>query len=82
MKKLLIIPLIAIMLCGCNSQDNEYSDKVSVKDIFYTYTDEETCVEYFVSYGSYNMGNITPKYNQDGALKLNKKCLRDKMEEK
>ena len=82
MKKLLIIPLVAIMLCGCESRPtSKYSDKVDFQG-FYIYVDDDTCVEYFVSNGSHNIGIVNPRYDKDGSMKLNKQCLRDKMEEK
>lgn len=78
MKKMIILIIAILLLCGCeNKNGNKYSDKPIVTNIFYVYTDEDTCVEYFVSYGTYNVGNVMPRYNQDGTLKLNKQCLRD-----
>ena len=78
MKKMIILIIAILLLCGCeNKNDNKYSEKPTVAKFFYIYTDEDTCVEYFVSHGTYNIGNVTPRYNQDGTLKLNKQCLRD-----
>lgn len=75
---LIIIFIIALFcLCGCESTPtSEYSDKVDFQE-FYLYVDDETCVEYYVSNGYSNYGNVNPRYNQDGTLKLNKQCLKD-----
>ena len=76
---ILIIPIL--LLCGCESSPtSKYSDKVEAQ-AFYLYVDDETCVEYYVSNATYNRGNVNPRYNQDGTLKLNKKCLKDKVGE-
>ena len=29
---------------------------------------------------TFNIGNVNPRYNQDGTIKLNKQCLEDKGE--
>ena len=77
MKKTILVMILVLLLCGCeNSPTSKYSDKVDFQG-FYLYVDAETCVEYYVSNGSYNIGNVNPRYNQDGTLKLNKECLKD-----
>lgn len=74
MKKIkLIIPLIIVLLlCGCSKEkeENEF--------LFKTYIDKDTCVEYFVSDGAYNRGNVMPKYYVNGTLKINEDCLNGK----
>ena len=69
MKKIIAICLILSFLTGCSVKyDNDLNNRN-------TYIDEDTCVEYFVSSGYYSKGVFSPKYNRDGTLKLNKKCL-------
>lgn len=72
--------IITFCLCGCKShQENEYSEGAYyIGKRFTIFTDDETCVEYFVSNGSYNIGNVMPRYNQNGTIKLNKQCLEEK----
>lgn len=79
MEKIIILIIFCICLCGCEEQqDNKYSEGTYVIGSRFTvFVDEETCVEYFVSDGYYNVGNIFPRYNQDKTLKLNKECLND-----
>ena len=82
MKKIFLIITIFITLfclCGCDKhQENKYSEGTYYSgDRFTIFVDEETCVEYFVSEGGYNRGDVMPRYNQDGTLKINKKCLND-----
>lgn len=69
MKKIIVICLILSFLTGCKV---EY---VGNLNDYETYIDKDTCVEYFVSAGYYSKGVFSPKYNRDGTLKLNKKCL-------
>lgn len=76
MKRIVIIPIMVItilFLTGCNERTSEYDS--SLLNSYYIYVDKETCVEYFVSDGSYNTGDFTPRYNADGTLKTNKNCL-------
>ena len=82
MKKICLLLTLILLLCGCEKiQENEYSESsYYIGDRFTLYVDEETCVEYFVSNGAYNEGIVTPKYNQDGTLKLNKKCMEENKE--
>lgn len=73
-KKTVILVLIAILtLTGCTNEANEYNPNIS--DYYYIHIDKETCVEYFVSFGSNNLGNFNPRYNTDGTLKINKECI-------
>jgi len=75
MKKILIILLIVIMLCGCNSNTESSKDDYAIS----IYTDSETCVEYLKYHSGYK-GGITERYNKNGTLKINKKCLESKGE--
>lgn len=77
MKKICLILILVLLLCGCEkNKENEYSEgSYYIGNRFTLYVDEETCVEYFVSNGTSSIGIVTPKYNQDGTLKLNKKCI-------
>ena len=80
-KKMIILLIPILLLCGCESRPtSKYSDNVELQD-YYVYVDEDTCIEYFVSNGIYNKGNVNPRYNRDGTLKLNKQCLKDKLED-
>ncbi len=76
--KLLIIPVLLLLLCGCEESVDKSYTNVEIADDFYIYTDADTCVEYFVSYGHYNMGNVYPRYNADGSLKINNWCLENR----
>lgn len=79
-KKIIILAIPILLLCGCeNRPTSKYSDNVEFQG-FYLYVDDDTCAEYYVSNGSYNIGNVNPRYNQDGTIKLNKQCLEDKGE--
>lgn len=76
-KKIIILVIGILLLCGCESTPtSKYSDEVGFQG-FYLYVDEDTCVEYYVSNGSYNVGVVNPRYNVDGTLKLNKQCLKE-----
>lgn len=80
MKNKAILSLLFILLCcGCGETtvDKKYTNS-SVNDDFYIYIDSDTCLEYFVSNGYYNYGNVFPRYNEDGTIRQNKKCLKDK----
>ena len=77
MKKIILLIISILLLCGCEkTPTSKYSDKIEGQG-FYLYVDAETCVEYYVSNGMYNIGSVMPRYNQDGTLKLNKECLKD-----
>ena len=76
MKKIIILIIGILLLSGCDGE-NKYSDRASNPYSFRTYVDEETCIEYFISDDTYNSGNVVPKYNRDGTLKLNKQCLKE-----
>ena len=82
MKRIILLLIICICLCGCEKhQENEYSEGTYyIGKRFTIFVDKETCIEYFVSAGAYNNGNVLPRYNQDGTLRLNKKCLLDKVD--
>ena len=83
MKKIILLIIPLLLLCGCEGKPvNEYSESSSYIGVRFTiYVDEDTCVEYFVSDGSYNTGDVYPRYNQDGSLKVNNKCMNDKESE-
>ena len=78
MKNKVLVLILILILCGCSmeKQVNDYTTAEAF-DVFYIHTDEETCVEYFVSYSSYNQGNFSPRYNADGTLKLNEVCVNE-----
>lgn len=63
MKKLIILIIPIILLCGCDSEDGAVYNK---------YVDKDNCVMYL----SRSQGGIIPMYNSDGSLKLDKKCLK------
>lgn len=69
-KKLLIVLTLLFCLTGCESNSKDSEDDYTI--LFYT--DSETCVEYIKYAGGYK-GGITPRFNADGSLKLNKECL-------
>lgn len=79
MKKILF-PLVALILfCGCEvKEDKEKNGIERVNSYFYIYVDKSTCLEYFVSDGSYNRGNVSPRYNANGKIRTNKECLEEK----
>lgn len=76
---IIIFIVITFCLCGCvTHQENEYSESTDyIGTRFTIFVDAETCVEYFVSEGTYNTGDVMPRYNQNGTLKTNNKCLND-----
>lgn len=76
MKKILII----IIILGCFIFTKGVYGKAEYNDGFNIaiYIDKDTCVEYFVSDGSYNRGTVFPRYNADGTLKTNKKCMKNR----
>ena len=69
-KKVLIVLTLLFCLTGCESNSKDSEDDYTI--LFYT--DSETCVEY-IKYASIDKGGITPRFNADGSLKLNKECL-------
>lgn len=80
MKKLLILPLLLLLVTGCNiSTNNETEGNELNKNDIYFYIDENTCVEYIVYDGWYS-GRITPRLNRDGTIMLNEECLNKKGE--
>lgn len=68
MKKLSIL-IIVIFLCGCEIDSPESA-------VYSKYIDKDTCIIYLSRYE----GGIIPMYNQDGTLKVDKKCLESKGE--
>ena len=75
--KILLLAIPVILLTGCESgnQNNKYTEERNINDHFYIYTDEETCIEYFVSYGSHSTGIVTPRYDVNGNFKKNGACM-------
>ena len=55
---LILIEILTLTLTGCAERTSEYEE--SLIESYYIYIDKETCVEYFVSNSSYNMGNFSP----------------------
>lgn len=73
-KKIISLILIGILtLTGCTERTNEYEPAFTSS--YYIFVDDATCVEYFASNGTYNMGNFNVRYNADGTLKTNKECI-------
>lgn len=67
--------------CSIETQESTQNESSYLKNRIKTFVDKETCVEYFVSNGYYNQGEVTVKYNADGTLKINKKCLEEDNDE-
>lgn len=82
MKKLLILPLLLLLVTGCNVSTNNETEHNEIDDTdIYIYTDEETCVEYIVYLRYIDVpGSITPRLNRDGTIMLNEECLNKKGE--
>lgn len=80
MKKLLILPLLLLLVTGCNISTNNETERNELnKNDIYFYIDENTCVEYIV-YDGWDSGGITPRLNRDGTIMLNEECLNKKGE--
>ena len=80
MKKLFILPLLLLLVTGCNISTNNETDHNEVnKNDIYFYTDENSCVEYII-FDGYRAGGITPRLNRDGTIMLNEECLNKKGE--
>ena len=77
MKKLIILIIGIILLCGCSRED--YNEKRvnenKFNELYVTY-DKDTCVEY-IEYSGLYRGGLSVRYNTDGTIKLNKKCLEE-----
>ena len=65
MKKILLLITLILLLSGCSIESVRNPQMVN-------YVDEDTCVIYLTRYEA----GITPMYNQDGTLKLDKECLK------
>lgn len=85
MKKILLVIVSIMLLTGCGA---EPITKTEARNLTYYiqdsidfnfYVDKETCVEYIL-FSGLKKGNITPRLNDDGTLKLNEICLKDKGE--
>lgn len=80
MKKLLILPLLLLLVTGCNVSTNDETERNEVnKNNIYFYTDENSCVEYII-FNAYKAGGIIPRLNRDGTIMLNEECLNKKGE--
>lgn len=71
---ILIILGILFMTTGCEetvakSEVNYFKNGINIEVI----VDKDTCVEYL----SYYKRGLSPLYNADGSLKLNKQCIND-----
>lgn len=66
MKKLFILIIPILLLCGCDSEQINYNK----------FIDKDTCVIYLSRY----QGGITPMLNEDGTLKIDKDCIKNKGE--
>lgn len=76
MKKIIILSLITILCVGCESVKDYEIDEVNDRE-FSVFIDETTCVEYL--YNVYvKKGGMTVRYNQDGTIKVNEDCLKEK----
>lgn len=78
-KKIVILLLLTLLVSGCSTSEEEIKNET-----LYIGTevrvDKETCVEYIRVKEQWNYGFvIVPRYNQDGTLRLNKKCLLEKV---
>lgn len=66
MKKLFILIIPILLLCGC---ENQYS----------IYTNSQTCEEYFINEDE---KIIIPQYDNEGMIQKNKECLEKNKGEK
>ena len=73
--KLGLIVLTIMLLCGCSAEEKYKDTKYSTDELF---VDKETCIEYFrnYTYGGYYV--ITPRYDENGMVKINEQCLKNK----
>lgn len=78
-KKLVILILLILLLCGCDNIDSYNVDSYNNRE-FDVFIDETTCVEYFID-NYVKKGGITVRYNADGTIKVNKDCLQNGSEE-
>lgn len=79
-----LVLTIVLLITGCGvdtvNDDAESENNYEVKYMqeyysFDFYVDKETCVEYIV-FKSQNKGNVIPRLNSDGTIKLNENCLK------
>ena len=75
MKKIFLLVLLILLLCGCNRTEKRINDN-SWDELYVTY-DNETCVEY-IEYDGIKKGGLSVRYNRDGTIKINKQCLNEK----
>lgn len=77
-KKSLLLIILIILLTGCTAEPigtEEKNDTYYIQDsiMFEFYVDKGTCVEYIQSYKG--KGELIPRLNADGTVKLNTECL-------
>ncbi len=78
MKKILVLIILILFLSGCKASATYKTEETDNYD-YGVFVDKATCVEYLVSY-EYKKGGIIVRYNQDGTIKVNNECLKDKGE--
>ena len=76
MKKIIVLLLIIIALTGCETPKDYETEQIEDNG-FIVFVDDITCVEYISSVYKYE-GGISVRYNQDGTIRTNKKCLEEK----
>lgn len=80
--KLLIIPVAALLLCGCDEKpieevkSEQYEYYMQGSEKFKFYVDKQTCVEY-IEFSSGYSKHITPRLNADGTLIINEICINE-----
>lgn len=79
---IIIIVIMIIISCFVSFSESKSDAREYINLNSYIYTDKDSCVEYYVSDGVDNKGNYTPRYNDDGTLKLNAECAKNKEIEK
>ncbi len=77
-KKLLLMLLIVLFLCGCdiNVEKGSSVEYSTGGELYYDY-DKTTCVEYIEFVAGYK-GGLSVRYNADGTIRLNQDCLEGK----
>lgn len=71
MKKIIILIIGILLLCGCETTQQKIEKDIEI------YIDKGTCVEYFINYTYMGYTVITPKYDKNGNIKINKQCLEE-----
>ncbi len=70
MKKKILIMLLLILLTGCAKSEDDYPMEYIGNNV-YIFVDKKTGVNYLV-YCGYKSGGITPRFNKDGSLYIEK----------